>query len=198
MQLSYFHQADTRQKKRNLLLGHNSFVIWFTGLSGSGKSTLANLLDEEFYNRQLLSYVLDGDDLRNGLNIDLDFSTEGRKENVRRTAEVSKLMLDAGVIVITSLISPIDKDRESARKLLNSEKFLLVYLDCELEICESRDPKGFYKRAREGTIKNYTGIDSVYEIPSNPDVIVQTNKKSPFECINEILLAIKQRKWING
>ncbi len=166
------------------------FVIWLTGLSGSGKSTLANLLQNEFLLQGIHSYILDGDLLRSGLNNDLDFSIEGRRESVRRTVEVCKLMMDAGITVISSLISPIENERERARELLGENRFFLVYINCPIEVCEKRDPKNLYKKFREGKIQNFTGIDSPYEIPQKPNLIINTDVESPSDSIKKLLNVI--------
>jgi adenylylsulfate kinase len=166
------------------------FVVWFTGLSGSGKSTMADLLNQEFKSRGLLSLVLDGDKLRAGLSSDLDFSLQGRRENIRRTAEVCKIMIEAGIIALASLITPVEKDRQWMKGLLGSNVFL-VYLDCPLEICEQRDPKGLYKSAWQGKIRNFTGIGSAYEIPADPDLVLKTHLECPSECVKRIWSAIE-------
>ncbi len=159
---------------RNELNNHSSFVIWFTGLSGAGKSTLANGLEQYLHERNIRCYTLDGDNIRLGINSDLDFSGEGRKENIRRVAEIAKLMLDAGIIVIASFISPFNEDREEARKIIGDKNFVEIFVDCPLEICEQRDAKGLYEKARKGLIKDFTGISSPYEKPEHPDIILHS------------------------
>ena len=166
------------------------FCIWLTGLSGSGKSTLAQFLKGELFQRGQRSYVLDGDDLRKGLNVDLDFSDHARKENIRRTAEVSRILFDAGIVVIVALISPFEVDRALARSLFPQGKFVEVFVDAPYSVCESRDPKGLYRSARGGTIKNFTGLDSPYERPSTPDLHLRTNIQKPQECIAQLLKII--------
>ncbi|HRB01523.1 MAG TPA: adenylyl-sulfate kinase [Ignavibacteria bacterium] len=166
------------KKDRNRLLKNNSFVIWFTGLSGSGKSTLANETEKLLNEKGYLTYLLDGDNIRGGLNKGLTFSEEDRKENIRRIGEVAKLMVDAGVIVLTAFISPFREDRDSVRRMLEKDEFVEVYLQCPIEKCEERDVKGLYKMARNGEIKDFTGIDSPYEEPLEPEVVIETGKNS--------------------
>lgn len=181
------------QTHRNGLLNQKSFAIWFTGLSGSGKSTLANLLEQRLYNSGKLTYILDGDNVRAGLNKDLDFSAEARKENIRRIGEVSKLMVDAGLIVISAFISPFEEDRQTVRQLFKPEEFIEVFVDCPLEVCEQRDVKGLYQKARKGIIKDFTGIDSPYEKPQNAEVIVKTSEHTKEECINQVIDFIEDK-----
>jgi adenylyl-sulfate kinase len=154
--------------------GHEPLVIWFTGLSGSGKSTLANVFQNYLFKENKLVYVLDGDNIRSGLNSDLDFSEKGRMENIRRISEVAKLFSQAGFIVITAFISPFRSDREKAKEIIGS-CFREVYIEASLETCESRDVKGLYKKARSGEIKNFTGLNSPFEVPTNPDLIINTS-----------------------
>jgi len=184
------------KEDRQKLLGNKKFVIWLTGLSGSGKSTLADFISLELYNQKILTYNLDGDNVRFGLNKDLGFSDEDRKENIRRISEVSKLMIDAGLVVITSFISPFISDREIAKQIIGEENFIEVYVDTPLDICEQRDPKGLYKKVRNGEIKLFTGISSPYEPPTNPTLHIKTNESSIEECSNIILNHIKSK--ING
>ena len=160
-----YHQATVTRQRRNKLNNHESVLLWFTGLSGSGKSTLAHALEEKLFQMGCRTYVLDGDNVRHGLNSNLDFSETDRIENIRRVGEVSKLMLEAGLIVMTAFISPYAEDRNKARVLISKNNFIEIYCKASLEICEKRDVKGLYKRARAGEIKNYTGIDSPYEVP---------------------------------
>jgi adenylylsulfate kinase len=187
------HQHQLSKKNRNLQNQHNSFVVWFTGLSGSGKSTLANLLEQHLFALGIQTYILDGDNIRTGLNKDLDFSEEGRIENIRRIAEVAKLFTDAGVVVLTAFISPFTKDRELAKTLIGSENFLEVYVDCPLEVCETRDVKGLYQKARAGSIKNFTGIDSPFDIPSKPDVAISTNLNSLEDCLAKLIQFVQPK-----
>lgn len=155
-----------------MLNGHKGRVIWFTGLSGSGKSTLANALEAVLHGQGKRTYILDGDNIRQGLNKDLGFTDADRVENIRRIAEVAKLMLDAGLIVITAFISPFRREREMARELIGSENFVEIHVSTPLDVCEQRDVKGLYKKARQGLIPNFTGINSPYEEPENPDLTV--------------------------
>ena len=182
-----YHHASVTRQRRNKLNEHRSVVLWFTGLSGSGKSTLAHSLEEKLYQKGCRTFVLDGDNVRHGLNSNLDFSESGRTENIRRISEVSKLMLESGLIVMTAFISPFNKDRNEARKLISSDDFIEIYCKASLEICETRDVKGLYKRARAGEIKNYTGIDSPYEIPENPELIIDTDNQGLEDSVSTIL-----------
>ena len=182
-----YHQATVTRQRRNKLNNHRSIVLWFTGLSGSGKSTLAHSLEEKLFQRGCSSFVLDGDNVRHGLNSNLDFSEAGRTENIRRISEVSKLMLESGLIVMTAFISPFSKDRNEARKLITSDDFVEIYCKASLEKCESRDVKGLYKKARTGEIKNYTGIDSPYEAPKNPELIIDTDNQNLEDSVSTIL-----------
>ena len=173
--------------------GYKPMLLWFTGLSGSGKSTLASGLEYYFYNKGLNTYILDGDNIRRGLNSDLDFSEESRKENIRRIAEVAKLFLDAGIIVLTAFISPFKEDRQFAKNLAGEENFLEIHVDCPIEICEQRDVKGLYKKARARQIKHFTGIDSPFETPENPDVKVHTASHSLEDCLSELIKKIESK-----
>lgn len=166
------------RKEREELNGHASFTIWLTGYSGSGKSTIAAALDQWFYKQQIRSYILDGDNTRLHLNHELDFSREGRKENIRRVAEVAKLFNDAGLVVISSFISPFEEDRISAKSIVGAENYVEVYIATPLETCIQRDAKGLYAKAQKGEIKDFTGINSPYEIPTNPDIVVDTTDAS--------------------
>ncbi|MBK8416481.1 MAG: adenylyl-sulfate kinase [Bacteroidetes bacterium] len=159
---------------RRELNGHGSVIVWFTGLSGSGKSALANAVEQELFKQGIRTYVLDGDNIRHGLNNNVDFSAEGRTENIRRIGEVSKLFIDAGVVVLTAFISPFKSDRDRVRSLVSSEEFIEVFVDCPLEICEKRDVKGLYKKARAGEIADFTGISSPFEAPENPELTIAT------------------------
>ena len=192
-----YHQASVTRQRRNKLNNHRSIVLWFTGLSGSGKSTLAHALEEKLFQKGCRTFVLDGDNVRHGLNSNLGFSETGRTENIRRISEVSKLMLESGLIVMTAFISPIKKDRNEARKLISSGDFIEIYCKASLEACENRDVKGLYKRARAGEITNYTGIDSPYEVPENPELIVDTDNQSLEESVSSILNFLELNKVIN-
>lgn len=185
-----WQKTNVSRQDREKLLKQKGVLIWFTGLSGSGKSTVATMVEKKLHDMGKLTYLLDGDNVRHGLNSDLGFSKEDRVENIRRIAELSKLFVDSGVITITTFISPFIKDREAVRELLK-EDFIEVYIDCPLEVCENRDPKGIYKKARKGEIKHFTGIDSPYEAPVNPEIKVQTHVKSLEECVSEIIDYLK-------
>jgi adenylylsulfate kinase len=171
--IPHVHAVSTED--RNRLLGHQSIIVWFTGLSGSGKSTLATALEMRLHEKGVLTYVLDGDNIRSGLNKDLDFTVNGRKENIRRIGEVSKLFVDAGLVVLTAFVSPFKKDRDTIRQRVGNQRFVEVFVDCPLEICEERDTKGLYKKARAGEISHFTGISSPFETPENPDIRIQTH-----------------------
>ena len=173
-----YHNAAITRELRNQLNKHKSIVVWFTGLSGSGKSTLAHSVEEELHNLGCRTYVLDGDNIRHGLSSNLTFNDDDRKENIRRIGEVSKLMMEAGVIALTAFISPFQKDRDLVRHMLPHGDFIEIYCMASIEVCESRDVKGLYKRARAGEIKNYTGIDSPYESPDSPELTINTESDS--------------------
>lgn len=172
------HLGCITPEMREKLLRQKGCVLWFTGLSGAGKSTIAYELEQELYARGILSYVLDGDNIRHGLNKNLGFTSEDRKENIRRIAEVSALFANAGILTIVSFISPFIEDREMAKNIISKDKFVEIYIKASLELCEQRDPKGMYKKARSGLIQNFTGISSPYEPPKNPDIIVDTENLS--------------------
>ena len=191
-----YHHASVTRQRRNKLNEHRSVVLWFTGLSGSGKSTLAHSVEEKLYQKGCRTFVLDGDNVRHGLNSNLDFSESGRTENIRRISEVSKLMLDSGLIVMTAFISPFNKDRNDARKLISDEDFIEIYCKASLEVCEKRDVKGLYKRARAGEIKNYTGVDSPYEVPQNPKLIIDTDQKTLEESVSLIIKFLESKEII--
>jgi adenylylsulfate kinase len=181
------HNATITQEKRNNLSQHKSLLVWFTGLSGSGKSTLAHAVEEELYKLNCRTFVLDGDNIRNGLSSDLGFSDNDRKENIRRIGETAKLMMEAGVITMTAFISPFRKDRGSIRKMLPQGDFVEVYCKASLETCEARDVKGLYKLARSGEIKNYTGISSPYEDPKHPELIINTDNETLEESVGKVI-----------
>jgi adenylylsulfate kinase len=187
------HKHDVTTKDRNRLMGHHSLVIWFTGLSGSGKSTLASELEAQLHSQGVHTYILDGDNIRTGLNNDLDFTDSGRVENIRRIGEVSKLFVDAGVVVLTAFVSPFKQDRQTIRDLVGSDQFLEVFVDCPLEVCEARDVKGLYKKARAGEISNFTGISSPFEEPENPDIRIQTDKLTIKQGVEQLLAKVAPR-----
>jgi len=182
-----WHHASVTRERREKQNGHKSCVIWFTGLSGAGKSTVAHAVEEHLYQLGCRTFVLDGDNVRFGLSSDLGFSKEDRKENIRRIGEVAKLMMEAGVITMTAFISPFRADREIVRMMMPDGDFFEVYCKAEIEICEARDVKGFYKKARAGEIKDYTGIDSIYEPPERPDILINTGEDSLEYCVNQVV-----------
>jgi bifunctional enzyme CysN/CysC len=171
-------------------------VLWFTGLSGAGKSTIANLVEKKLHSLGKHTYLLDGDNVRHGLNRDLGFTDADRVENIRRVAETAKLMVDAGMIVLTAFISPFRSERDMAREMLADGEFSEVYVSTSLEICEARDPKGLYKKARTGQLQNFTGIDSIYEIPQNPEIIVNAGEAEAEELAEEIVRNILGNDYI--
>lgn len=191
-----WHDYTITKKQRRNQNGHKSFILWFTGLSGSGKSTLANATAKALFTREIRNYVLDGDNIRFGLNKNLGFSEEDRKENIRRIGEVSKLFVDSGQIVLTAFISPFQKDRNQVRQLVEQKEFVEVYVKCPLAECEKRDPKGLYQKARNGEIKNFTGIDSLYEEPINPELVIETNRYSVEECVVQVITYLEKTQLI--
>lgn len=187
------HDYSISLEARNRQNKHSSFVIWFTGLSGSGKSTIANHLEKTLFDKGIRTYSLDGDNIRSGLNKDLNFSIADRKENNRRIAEVAKLFVDAGVVTITAFISPLKVDREEARKIIGKENFVEVFVNTPLSVCEERDVKGLYKKARAGEIPNFTGISSPYEAPENPEIEINTQEETVEESVARILKNLKAK-----
>ena len=185
-----WHEAAVTAEDREKLLNQKGCVIWFTGLSGSGKSTLANAVGQVLHQQQHHTYVLDGDNVRHGLNKNLGFSPADREENIRRIGEVAKLFADAGTIVLTAFISPYRTDRDQARGLIADGRFVEVFVDCPLEVCEERDTKGLYKKARAGEIKEFTGISAPYEPPLNPEVTVDTAALSIEECARAVVTVL--------
>ena len=192
-----WHQSTISNRDRNKLLNQKPFVLWFTGLSASGKSTIANIVEQKLYKMKYNTYLLDGDNIRHGLNKDLGFNEESRVENIRRIGEVSKLFLDCGIITLTAFISPFKSDRKLVRELLDKGQFLEVFIDSSLEVCENRDPKGMYAKARKGEIKNFTGISSPYEAPLNPEIHVINNSITLDEASNQIISYLIDKKYIN-
>ncbi len=187
------HDHQIKLKDRIQKYGFEPKLLWFTGLSGSGKSTLAGAFETWLFNEGYHTYILDGDNVRSGLNSDLDFSDVSRKENIRRIAEVAKLFLDSGVVVLTAFISPFKEDRQQARELVGVANFIEVFVDTPLEICEQRDVKGLYAKARAGKIPNFTGIDSPFEAPDTPDVHIETAGKTVEQSLNELINQIKTK-----
>ncbi|MCG7871751.1 MAG: adenylyl-sulfate kinase [Candidatus Thiodiazotropha lotti] len=188
-----WHQATVTRDRREKMNLHRAKLLWFTGLSGSGKSTLAHALEERLHQRGCRTYVFDGDNVRHGLCNDLGFSIDDRTENIRRIGEMSKLFVDAGVIALTAFISPIREDRNKARELFAEGDFIEVYIRASIETCESRDVKGLYKKARDGIIKNFTGISSPYDEPENPEIVVDTENREVDECVDSLLAALEQQ-----
>jgi len=193
----FLNNSVVTRENRQDLNGHKSAVIWFTGLSGSGKSTLAHLTEEKLHKVGYKTFVLDGDNIRHGISSDLLFNKKDRKENARRVGEVAKLMMEAGIVVIVSLISPFIKDRSFVRGLMQQGDFIEIYCDSDIEVCESRDVKGLYKRARNGKIKNLTGIDSPYEPPLSPEICINTAEKSIKNSIIEIIEYLDNENILN-
>ena len=191
-----WHNSTVTKNDRNNLLNQKPFLLWFTGLSASGKSTIANIVEQKLFKTNCNTYLLDGDNVRHGLNIDLGFDEKSRVENIRRIGEVSKLFLDAGIITLTAFISPFKSDRSLVRKLFEEGDFLEVFIDSSLEVCERRDPKGMYAKARNGEIKNFTGISSPYENPENPEIHVINNNISLDEAADQIINYLVQNNYI--
>jgi adenylylsulfate kinase len=188
--------SGVTRAERAELIGHRGATLWLTGLSASGKSTLAKLLEHQLNKCGCLAYVLDGDNMRHGLNRDLGFSPEDRKENIRRFGEVAKLFTDAGVIVICALISPYRQDRDLVRAIVGSGDFIEVYVYASLQTCEARDPKGLYKKARAGEIRQFTGVSAPYEKPDHPEITVDTEKKNPEQGVAQLLEYLERDKRI--
>ncbi|CAB3765080.1 Adenylyl-sulfate kinase [Paraburkholderia humisilvae] len=192
----HWQHLEVTGAARAALLGSQPCVLWFTGLSGAGKSTIANLVEKQLHALGKPTYLLDGDNVRHGLNRDLGFTDSDRSENIRRVAEVAKLMADAGLIVLVSLISPFRAERRMARALMKSGEFIEIFVDAPLEIAEARDPKGLYRKARRGELKNFTAIDSPYESPENPEIRVETARCDPTTAAFQVL-AVLQQTWQN-
>jgi len=193
-----WHAHKLTRQERAAIKGHQSCIIWFTGLSASGKSTVANELEYALNKKGMHTYIRDGDNIRHGLNKNIGFSAEDRKENIRRIGEVAKLFVDAGVLVITAFISPFKEDRDTVRGLVNAGEFIEVYAKCPISVCAERDPKGLYKKAMAGEIKEFTGISQPYEEPVNPELVVETDKLSVEECVDKVLAYLKSKDIIKG
>jgi adenylyl-sulfate kinase len=191
-----WHGTSVSKAERAGLKKQKPVILWFTGLSGSGKSTIANALESKLYSMGYHTYLLDGDNIRHGLNKNLGFSDEDRVENIRRIGEVAKLFVDAGVIVMTAFISPFRADRNMVRSIVGEGEFIEVFVDTPLEVCEKRDPKGLYQKARAGQIKNFTGLDSPYEAPLEPEVILKTAEQSIDESVEQIIHALRQKAYL--
>jgi adenylylsulfate kinase len=186
------HEFTISRKRRNEANKHPSFVLWFTGLSGSGKSTIANAVEEQLFARGMQTYALDGDNIRSGINNDLGFTEADRNENLRRIAEIAKLFVDAGIITLASFISPTRKDRAMVKEIIGEAHFFEIFIDTPLEVCEQRDPKGLYKKARAGEIKHFTGIDAPYEAPQNPHLHILTENNTPEACVKKVITFVEQ------
>lgn len=192
----FWETTDITLNERKNITGHTSKVIWFTGLSGSGKSTIANALEKELHKKNILTYILDGDNLRHGINNDLGFSDSDRIENIRRAGHISKILLDSGVFVLASFISPFRADRDNIRNLFEPEDFIEVYIKCDLETLKKRDTKGLYKKSKKGEIPNMSGLGSAYEEPNNPEIIIDTAVEEPSESVNKVIKYFEQKKWL--
>ena len=192
------HNYKTTKSQREALHGHKSYLIWFTGLSGSGKSTIANLVETALHKKGISTYILDGDNIRQGINKDLSFAPQDRSENIRRIAEISNLMLEAGVVTLAAFVSPYINDREGVKHIVGADNFIEIYVNTSLEECERRDVKGLYKKARKGEIKNMTGVSSPYEAPINPDLVVLTEGQSVEKNVDQILKLLSQKINLNN
>ncbi|MBJ6360236.1 adenylyl-sulfate kinase [Paenibacillus sp. GCM10012307] len=192
-----WQSSTLNRQERAMRNGHQSCTLWFTGLSGAGKSTLAFALEQELFARGKAVYVLDGDNIRHGLNRDLGFSPEDRRENIRRIGEVSKLLVDAGIIVLSAFISPHEEDREMVRNFFAPEDFVEVYVKCSLAECERRDPKGLYKKARSGQIPNFTGVSAGYDIPRSPALVMDTEELSVEESVKLLIEYLEGQGLLN-
>ena len=186
-----WQRTQIDRERREQVLDQKGLILWFTGLSGSGKSTLAAEVERRLNEKGRATYLLDGDNIRHGLNADLGFSPEERAENIRRIGEVAVLFLDAGIITLASFISPYQKDRERIRKLSPKDRFVEIHVDCPLEVCEERDVKGLYKKAREGVIKDFTGISAPYENPETPEIYLNTAESQMADCVEKIMAFLK-------
>lgn len=193
-----FHNGLVNRQDRNRLNCHKSGLVWLTGLSAAGKSTIAHAVEKELFALGIRAYVLDGDNIRHGLNVNLGFSPEDRRENIRRIAEVSKLMADAGLLVIAAFISPYREDREAVRNCFAGDNFAEIYIKCSIDECVRRDPKGQYAKVRAGVIKGYTGISSPYEAPENADLVIDTAALTPAASVAEVLKFLKERAFIQN
>lgn len=192
-----WHASEVTKDERLQRNQHKSAVIWFTGLSGSGKSTISVELEKALFNHQIHTYRLDGDNVRHGLNRNLGFSPEDRKENIRRIGEVSKLMVDAGLITVTAFISPYKSDREAVRHLLDTDDFIEVYTQCSLSECENRDPKGLYKKVRSGEIAEFIGVNAPYEAPTQPEITLDTETLSVEASVSKIMDYLQKHQYID-
>lgn len=188
-----WHKPEVTRQLRNILNGHKSLVVWFTGLPSSGKSAIAHSVEKKLYEKGIRTYTFDGDNIRHALCSDLGFSEKDREENLRRIAEVIRLFLDAGIVVLAAFVSPLKKHREKVRKIIGEEDFIEIYCRCPVEICEIRDPKGMYKKAKAGEIKEYTGVSAPYEEPENPDLIIDTHLLALEDSVEKVFSFIEDR-----
>jgi adenylyl-sulfate kinase len=191
-----WHNYAVNKSQRSEQKGHKPVILWFTGFSGSGKSTVAGALESALHQQGVHTYLLDGDNVRHGLCKDLGFSDEDRVENIRRVGELSKLMVDAGLVVLTAFISPFQAERDMVRNLVGDGDFIEVFLDTPLDVCEQRDPKGLYKKARAGEIKHFTGIDSDYQVPVNPEIRIDTSANSLEQSVQQLVAYLKDKQVI--
>ena len=191
-----WHESTINRQNLESLRGHKGMVLWFTGLSGSGKSTLANALNEALHSKKVSTYLLDGDNIRHGLCRDLGFSDKDREENIRRIGEVANLFMNAGIVTITAFVSPFRSDREKVRNIIGKD-FIEIFCAANLDICETRDTKGLYKKARLGEIKDFTGISSPYEIPNNPEIIVETGSLDLKTSVRQIMKYLSEKEFLN-
>lgn len=191
-----WHPRLVSRKDRERRNKHRSGVLWFTGLPASGKSTIAHFLEKELFDRGIRAYVFDGDNIRHGLCSDLGFSREDRKENLRRIAEVCRLFVDAGIVVLAAFVSPYKNDRGFIKERIGPESFFEIYVKCSPETCEKRDPKGHYRMAREGKLKGFTGVDAPYEEPDSPDLILDTEELNLMECVQKVLDMLEKRRFL--
>jgi len=192
-----WQETKVSREDRYRLNNHRSCLLWFTGLSGAGKSSLAAAVEKELYSYGIRSYVLDGDNIRHGLNSNLGFTPEDRKENIRRIGEVSRLFVDAGLFALTAIISPYREDRQMVRERFAKGEFIEIYVKCPLEVCEMRDPKGLYKKARRGEIQNFTGISAPYEEPLQPEIVVETDKQTLEQSVAQVIQYLKERHYLD-
>jgi len=191
-----WHQASIMKQDRRQKNQHHSCILWFTGLSASGKSTIANEIAKALFLQNVQQYVLDGDNIRHGLNNDLGFTDRDRTENIRRIGEVAKLFVDDGQVVLTAFISPFQADRDLVRSIVEKDEFIEIYVECSVETCENRDPKGLYKKAKSGEIQHFTGISSPYEAPNRPEITLNTDTLSIDQCVETVLQYLKVQNYI--
>jgi len=193
-----WHQATVTKQEREKISGHRGCTVWLTGLSGSGKSTIANLVEKALWERGVRAYVLDGDNIRHGLNKDLGFSPADRTENIRRIGEVAALFTDAGIVNVTAFISPYRADRDRVRAAMKPGDFIEVFIDCDLDECEKRDPKGLYKKARAGEIPEFTGISAPYEAPEKPELVIKNTKQTTEQSVEELLGFLERKGFLSA